>query len=234
MKQLIHIAFFVFVCSSCQKELKPANFNDPGNPTGIPSSTDSSWQPFSKDSYWKYRAANSPGEITILTSTGITQIFNGKSFNIFNVEKTGQLPGQAFFSKQDNRYELRNIFTRMEMANPRLYSGFIYLIDNAPSAGDTWEYDAGISSNSQPAKITGEIYSTTLTATVAGKVYKNVMLVKLKALYKLDAQSGYENYQSYYFYLVRGVGIIKTEAQSTGGGTNSFNITEELIDYKIY
>ena len=76
--------------------------------------------------------------------------------------------------------------------------------------------------------------STSITLTVAGITYKNVLLTKLEVLYKLDAQSGYEKFQSYYFYLARGIGIIRTDAFCTGGRPNIFNVTEELFDYRIY
>lgn len=234
MKGLFYILFFVLICSSCQKELNFDNVLTIRDSSIITPLVDTSWQPVSKNSYWKYKASNAAGDITNLISTGSSRVLNGKPFFEFNVEKSGLLQPSAYFSKQDNRYELQNIFTRMDIVNPRVYAGFVYLVDNNAKTGDTWEYDAGISSIGQPAKIKGEVQSTNITLTIAGKSYRNVLLTKLQVLYKLDSQSGYENFQSYYFYLARGIGIIKTDALSTGGGPNSFNVTEELIDYRIY
>lgn len=234
MKHLLSILFLSVLCSSCQKELQLEAVPAIRDTLVINNVKDTSWQPLSKNSYWKYKANSNAGEITILTSTGTTELIKGKPFNVFSVEKTGQLPGKAYFSKENNRYELQEIFTRMDIVSPRVYAGFVYLVDNNAKTGDTWEYDAGIATNNQPSKIKGEVQSTSITILVAGITYKNVLLTKLEVLYKLDAQSGYENFQSYYFYLARGIGIIRTDAFSTGGGPNSFNVTEELFDYKIY
>ncbi len=227
----------VFLCSlifcSCQKEL---NF-DPKTPLVIVDTTqkiDTTYQPFSKNSYWKYKSTNATNDTTIVTSTGNTVIIEGKLFYIFSVQKNGITQQDAFFSKEQQEYRLQNIFTRFELSRHKIYTPILYLIDKAPMSGDEWVVDAGNASNNLNSKYKGSVITPNLTITINNRVYTKVVQVKSSIFYKLEPNSGYENFQTYYFYLVRGIGIIKAESQSAGGGTNSFNITDELIDYKIY
>jgi hypothetical protein len=222
----------LFFCS-CQKEL---NFEPSAiiNPIDTTQRIDTTYQPVSKNSFWKYKSNNATNDITIITSTGNTLQIDGKSFSIFNVQKNGVPQQDAYFSKTQQDYRLQNIFTRFELTRHKIFTPILYLIDKNPKPYDEWEVDAGTASNNLNAKYKGFVITPSLSVTVNNKKYSNVVLVKIQIFYKLEPNSGYENFQTYYFYLVRGIGIIKAESESAGGGTNSFNINDELIEYKIY
>lgn len=235
MKCIFYILVtIVFFATSCQKELffdKAPAIIDTILTTPI---ADTSWQPGAKNSYWKYKSDNATADVTVLTNTGNTQDVNGKLFYIFEATKNGIVTNNALFAKQNMQYELRNVFTHFELVQPRVYSNIVYLINDTAKTGDTWEYDAGMASNNLPSKISGEVVAKGFSTIVNGKNYNNVLLTKVNIWYQIHAQGGYENYQSYYFYLVRGVGIIKARSVSTGGASNTFNISDELVEYKIY
>lgn len=71
MKQLFLILFLTVVCTSCQKELQFNVATAISDTPVISTVKDASWQPLSKNSYWKYKANSNACGITTLTSMGI-------------------------------------------------------------------------------------------------------------------------------------------------------------------
>ena len=236
MKRIIFYSFLIAsLATGCGKEMSiDTNGGGTGTGTGPGTgggSTDpGTYQPFSKNSYWKYKQTGTfPGETTI-TSTGQTRTVNGIPCGVFNSTST-ITPGtsEGFFGVKDHNY-----FTVLKGASPNTGAiidvTFLYLNDTA-SVGYTWDHVAG-TGNGFKALTPGKVLEKGITITVEGKSYTDVTHTQIDLQYELPVL-GVVTFATYDYYVAKNIGIIKVDSQGDvmwGGGLSS---EMNLIEYSI-
>ena len=224
MKRVFLLLAVVFVIASCQKEV---SFDDPSNGGGGGGgTTPDTYQPVTKDSYWKYKDSAFTGQVTLMTATGQTQTISGKLYHVIKSETTGQPPATGYFYASKPWYGLRmdannGIATTIE---------FVHLNDTA-SVGFTW-------GNTMPpvnglnAKVNSTLTERNITKTVAGKSYSNVIHTTLILEYELPI-FGWTPFATYEYYTAKGIGIIRIESDLSFMGQTAVRTVSDLIEYSI-
>ncbi|MGB8191569.1 MAG: hypothetical protein WCF67_06605 [Chitinophagaceae bacterium] len=233
MKRSLYLLAVLFVLASCQKEV---GFDTPpgsggsggggGTGTGGGGTLPDTYQPVTKDSYWKYKDSAFTGLITLMTATGQQKTINSKIYQVIKSETTGQPVAEGYFYTAKPIYGLRQdvnngIATTIE---------FTYLNDTA-SVGYKWtENMAPVNGN--PARFHGTIMERNISKTVAGKNFTNVIHTQLLLEYELPF-FGWTEFAVYNYYVAKGIGIIRIETEFTAFGQTGFRTVSDLIDYSI-
>src|SRR4030095_7741491 len=134
------ILALALVLSSCQKEID-FNLGPGGGPGG--GNTGGTYQPITKNSYWKYQETGTfSGEFT-LTSTGEKRTQNGIEYSVFAATPPAAPPTP---SEQLIGIKNHNYYAAIKGASPNTGAPFdinmLYLNDTA-SVGYTWQHTAG-------------------------------------------------------------------------------------------
>jgi hypothetical protein len=236
MKRLIFCSLIIAaVLQGCSKE---KSFETPsggsggnngggnGNGGGGNTTTDT-YQPMTKDSYWKYDQTGDLPQVYTLTATGTKQPSNGIDFYLFkSAQQAGTVDG--YFGIKDHSY-----YTKTPALGPNgtvIDLIMLYLNDTA-SAGFTMQHSAG-SVNGFDIKMPLKIIARGLTETVKGKTYNDVIHSQVLLQYDLPV-FGLTTFVTYDYYVAKNVGIIKIEAIGDdlfGGGAESL---VELTEYTI-
>ncbi|HEY0680075.1 MAG TPA: hypothetical protein VGD17_17445 [Chitinophagaceae bacterium] len=224
MNRLLLMLAVVTVMVSCQKEISFDNPSGGGGTGG--GATPDTYQPVSKDSYWKYKDSAFTGLITTLTATGQQKTIGSKNYQVIKSETTGQPAAEAYFYVAKPLYGLRQdvnngVATTIE---------FVYLNDTA-SIGYTWT-DNMPPVNGLNARFNGEIIERNISKTVAGKNYTNVIHTRLKLEYEFPIL-GWTQFATYEYYISKGVGIIRIESDLSAFGQTTVRTVADLIDYSI-
>jgi hypothetical protein len=238
MKRIIFYSFFIAsLATGCGKEIS-VETNGGGTGTGTGTgpgtgggSTDpGTYQPFSKNSYWKYRQTGTlAGEQTI-TSTGQNRTVNGILCGVFNSTST-LTPGttEGFFGVKDHNY-----YTVLKGASPNTGAiidvNFLYLNDTA-SVGYTWGNAAG-TGNGFKAFTPGEIIEKGITITVEGKSYKDVTHTRVDLQYEIPG-FGVFTFATYDYYVAKNIGIIKVDTKGDDMWASGLASEMNLIEYSI-
>jgi len=182
-------------------------------PDGTPKSD--SYQPVTKDSYWKYNEDVAGATITQTTTmTGATETINGKLYYIGNTV-TGQLSANSYYYHGGGKYVLRS-----STVGGGITLEYTYLVDNI-TVGEKWTAlltDNG-SINGVPAQLVGEIMEVGISKVVSGKTFNNV--VHTKMLFQYNFTGTMETVQTLDFYTARGVGLIQMDTSGQGVVTSS-------------
>lgn len=238
MKRIILCCFVIAsLATGCGKEISvetngsgTGNGNGSGTGGGGTTSGQDTYQPFTKNSYWKYKLTGSfPGETTI-TCTGQSRTVNGLPSIVFTSTST-ITPGTAegFFAIKDHNY-----YTIQKGVSPNTGASFdinfLYLNDTA-SVGYNWNYKAG-QGNGFTAYLDGTIIEKGITMTVEGKTYTGVIHTEIELQYDIP-MVGILTFATYDYYVAKNIGIIKLDAEGNpilSPGTSS---EMNLIDYSI-
>jgi hypothetical protein len=202
------------------------NGNGAGNGGGQ-NGTDT-YQPMSKDSYWKYKTTGYYSLENTTTSTGTQKTIDGINYTIFNSVNTGQPAGQALFGIKDHNY-----YSYAEGVSPQGGSfnvSYLYLNDTA-SVGYSWQHVAG-QGNGFAALTPGTIVEKGLSMTVSGKNYSDVIHSRIELQYAIPGIDTL-SYFTYDYYVAKNVGVIKLIATGDPLLANGATTTTELTEYTI-
>jgi hypothetical protein len=221
---------FVIVMSSgfvtsCSKEKSVEIKNNSGG-NGNPQT--GTWQPMTKNSYWKYQTTGSTASENTMTSTGQKRTVSGIEYTVFNSVTTGLPAGEALFAIKDHNY-----YSHAQGVSPMGGSfdvSYLYLNDTA-SVGYTWNHVAG-RGNGFTALTPGTIVEKGLSMTVEGKNYADVIHSRIDLQYDMLG-AGIITFFTYDYYVAKNVGVIKIDATGDPILTNGFTSTTNLVDYSI-
>ncbi len=216
------IVIFITGMVSCQKEFAIEDLPAGTTPSTGNNGSDSkdSYQPLSKDSYWKYKDSLT-GTITTQTATAITKTFDNRTYTaIANSDGTNT----------DTIYSANNLisyYSYGEVGNGSSSGSFLfhYLNDTVP-VGQSWEYLAG-QGNGIDVHIKATVIKKGMSVTVNNFNYTNVVHTDLELSYDMIGPV-----IKYEFYVAKGVGIIKVRSRGVGL-TQGFESCTDLIEYKI-
>ncbi len=209
MKKTLSFLIILIVVAACKKS------------NTAPSSAENqqdSYQPVSKNSYWKYNFTNflaQTGTIT-LTMTGEMETNNSLVFHKVSAIRNTIVYSHGFYHENGD-YIMHGSLTGV-------YDRVRYLKDNF-EIGQTWE-DSGVTYG-YPIKIVGKIVEKGIVRTVAGKQYTNVIHTQLKITQSVLG-GPYVDFQTSDFYMAKGIGLIEIINVSTNGTDNN-----QLIEYSI-
>lgn len=232
MKRIIRFVLVIAVLATgCGKEISVETHGaGPGNGPGGGTPTGDTYQPTSKNSFWKYKLTGAfPGETT-LTSTGESRTVNNLPCIVFTSTSTiSSSNGEGFFSIKDHNY-----YTIQKGTSPNTGASFdvnfLYLNDTA-SEGYTWNYKAG-QGNGFTAYIAGEIEEKGITMAVEGKTYKDVIHTKVELQYEIPLM-GTLTLATYDYYVAKNIGIIKLDTEGNPILSPGAHSEMNLIDYSI-
>ena len=225
MTRIFVLLALVFAISSCQKEV---DFDTPGGGggTGGGGSTSDTYQPVTKDSYWKYKDSAFTGQITLMTATGQTQTISGKLYHVIKSETTGQPATTGYFYASKPWYG-----SRMDVNNGIATTiEFVHLNDTA-SIGFKWN-NTMPPVNGLNARVNGEIIERNISKTVAGKNYTSVIHTQINLEYELPI-FGWTEFAIYDYYIAKGIGIIRIESDLTFMGQTAVRTVSDLIEHSI-
>ena len=226
-KLLLYFLGLSLVLVSCQKEV---NFDTPqgGGTGGGPSGGSGTYQPISKDSYWKYRQTGTFGGDYTITSTGQKRTQNGIEYTVFTSMPASSTSDQLFGSKDHNLYAS---FTGTSPNTGAPFSiNMLYLNDTA-SVGYAWQHTAG-QGNGFTAFTPGIIVEKGISLTVAGKTFNNVIHSQIELQYELSI-FGTVTFATYDYFVAKDVGIIRIETNGDPILAPGVNAISDLIEYSI-
>lgn len=184
------------------------------------------YQPFSANSYWKYRVViGSKVDTTTTTMTANTATFNNKIYHTVTSASTAYAGVQTGYMYADNH----NYSIRATTLINGITVDIVYLND----AATTWTNkitDSGFI-NGVPAQIIGTLVDANISKTVSGKTYNNVIHTKVDLQYNLTG-TGFSSVTVYDYYIAKGIGIIENDATINAFGYSTTSTTS-LIDYAI-
>jgi len=229
---LFPIAALFLFASSCQldapvlpKKIDTNGNSNTGNTTGTTTNTTGTYQPVTKDTYWKTVSTLTPGITSTATMTGETQTINGKLYYVANNTFTGNSNTfKGYYYHGNDNYLLRSTTL---IAN--LTVDFLYLKDNY-AIGKTWTAtvtDDGLV-NGVPGQIIGKIVEQGITKTVGGKKFTDVIHTNLVLQYNMG--NGFEDTEIFDFYMAKNVGIIQVDANIPIANITS---SSTLTDYSV-
>lgn len=196
-----------------------------GTTSGTTVSTTDTYQPVTKGSYWKTVSTLAPGITSTATMSGETETINGKIYYAVNSTASGSTDTyKSYYYHGNDIYLLRSTTL---VAN--ITVDFLYLKDNY-TIGKTWTTpvtDDGLV-NGVPGQIVGKIVEQGITKTVGGKNFTNVIHTQLRLQY--DIGSGFEDTETFDFYIAKNVGIIQVDANIPAANIIS---SSTLTDYSI-
>lgn len=220
-RSVLSLVAIIVLLSSCQKD------KSDDNPGG--GSTQDTYQPLTKGSYWKYKQTGTfAGENTIIV-TGNKKTMDGIEYVLLEGNNGGGTTGSAYYGVKGNNYYLR-----AAGVSPNSGAAFdltqLYLNDKE-AAGFTWDFEGG-QGNGFAAKIPGKIVERDLSMTVQGKTYKNVIHTQVNLKYDIfgvDVMS----FMFYDYYVAKGVGIIKIVSEGDPDMAPGVDAVSELVEYSI-
>lgn len=231
MKRFLLGLVVVFALASCQKEV---GFDTPtggggtgGGGTGGGGSTASdSYQPMTKDSWWKYKDTGVVNQTMTITATGQKKTIGSKVYDVANFTGTVQGTAEGYFYVAKPVYGVRQDVNNGTISTIEL----IYLNDTA-SVGYKWT-DNMPPVNGFPARFNGEIKERNITKTVNGKTYTNVIHTQTRLEYEFPVL-GWTEFAVYDYYVAKGIGMIKIETEIIAFGVSGGKGVRDLIDYSI-
>ncbi|AXY75006.1 hypothetical protein D3H65_13875 [Paraflavitalea soli] len=240
MKRILgSLLVIALLATSCGKEISTET-NGAGTAPGPGPGTGGSgtpvtgtYQPFSKNSYWKYKQTGAfPGEMTV-TSTGQTRTVSGISCGVFNNTSTITNPpstGEGLFGIKDHNY-----YSVIKAVSPNtgalLDITFLYMNDTA-SVNYDWDHVAG-TGNGFKIITSGLVLEKGIIMTVEGKTYTDVMHTVVQLQYELPGV-GLVPLTDYDYYVAKNIGIIKIKTiadDPMGGG--DIRTEMNLVEYSI-
>lgn len=232
---LLYCLVITSFVTSCGKEISIETVGNgpgtgPGGGGGSPNTDQGTYQPFTENSFWKYRQTGAFASDVTITSTGQQRTVNNILCGVFNSTST-LTPGttEVFFGIKDHDY-----YTVLETASPNTGAiidiSFLYLNDTA-AVGYSWNHMAG-TGNGFTAYTPGTVVEKGLTMTIEGKTYKDVVHTKIDLQYDLPVW-GLLTFATYDYYMAKNIGIVKVISTGDpiwGGGIQS---VMNLVDYSI-
>lgn len=212
---LIIMVIATFCYTSCKKETTPNN--------GAPPSANS-FMPVTSGSVWTYGIYTkySSDTVTVKMNTA-NVVLNGKSYYTANVTpKHGGAYGIYFYEK-DHVFAIRSF---NNYANAVLE---LQLYNDTATINNSWissSTDDGKIDNS-PVRAVTTITQKGITKIFSGKTYTNVVQVQVDIQY--DLGGGYQDTDSYIYYLCKGVGILGYTSTFLGESTED----ESIISYSV-
>jgi hypothetical protein len=193
--------------------------NSTGGTTVTPNSD--SYQPVTKDSYWKFAEITGNATNTEThTITGTTATFNNKLYYTFNIVSTALGNTTGYYYHGNDSYSYRGTSAGFTVE-------YLYLKDNY-AVGKTWTApitDNG-TLNSVSAQLIGQILESGISKTVSGKTFANVIHTQL--LIQYDMGNGFETIQTQDYYIAKGIGIIEGD-----GNTSGLISTSKLSEFTV-
>lgn len=234
---LLLVLFISIVFASCQKEvdgtLPPDGTNNGGNTGGnnnggnggTPTTSNGSYYPLTKDSWWKYKDSLT-GNISNGKAVAKTKTVSGITFTAI-VPVSTPSTDTAWFAAPSPNYYLYGSGISPQGASFAIL--FHYLNDTA-AVGHSWKYNAG-NGNGFTAYITTTIVEKLSSMTVQGKTYKDVIHTRLDLSY--DVFGSELDMGAYDYFTAKGVGIIKIRSGLSFMGQTLIETSTDLIDYSI-
>lgn len=201
-----------------------ANTNS-GAVTGYTGSVPNTYQPVTKGSVWTYKY-DILGDQSLsfnITMTGVTNVFNGKTYYAAksnNPQSDGSL---GYFYPSDHVYS-----TRGSTISAGVIVDMLYLDDRMTLTDSviTTVNDAGVVNGAAGRFITKTIEKG-VSKTVNGKTYNDVIHTRVDLQY--DYGFGFQSFGIYDYYLAKGIGLIQLDFSSLGISISS----ETLTGYNI-
>ncbi|MGY3214051.1 hypothetical protein [Mucilaginibacter sp. HD30] len=211
MKKTLSISFIiVLMACGCKK-------NNESPDTG----SKNSYQPVSRESFWKYKEIGPSGTplTTLVTMTGATKTINGHMYYEYTTQLAPSGAKGTGYSYSENGI-VRSAIGDVEN---------LFLKENA-AIGETWTYMGPMADKEEIRPgVFVDSYSTVIAKvvekginyTVEGKAFANVIHIKQMKQYSSGATIDLDDY-----YIAKGVGMI--ERKSADGTNGSL-----LVDYAV-
>lgn len=219
-KALLLITFSLMILASACKldaPVYPTSNNGPNN------SGSDSFQPVTAGTYWRFNGDVGGVPLTqTITMTGATEMVAGKLFYVGTNVMGGVSAANNYYHGGGN-YILRGT-----SLGGGITLDFVYLIDDM-TVGRTWtaRLTADGTVNTVPAQFVGKLVEANITRTISGKSFTDVVHTQGQLQYNLTGTM--ETFQTYDFYIARGVGLIQIES-STNTGIKTVN---SIAEYSI-
>ncbi|MDB5249489.1 MAG: hypothetical protein JWQ40_3883 [Segetibacter sp.] len=220
-------AILLYGVYSCQKEFvltdadTHAAVDTTGNstpPVVVTPAFDSSYQPLTKGSFWKYRDS-ADKDMSLHTALDVMKTINGKIYTAVLASDSTSTDSVYFAHDSINYY----MYTLEDTSS----FTFNYYNDTA-KIGKSWDYTSG--NGSSAIRLRTTVISRKTNLTVNNTVYKNVVHSQVQMT---TLTSGTFTPQFIFdYYLAKGVGLIKARTKGVGPASGILN-TEELTEYSI-
>lgn len=226
LKNLLLLTLVIALFSSCKKDAEVSELTGTDNPDNIPENA--TYQPITKDSYWKNEADFGTSiETETVTMTGKTKTINNKIYNeaqsVFGKTAT---TSSAYYYNANHVYKIRS--TSLVYG---ITVEFEYLNDTA-KVGYSWTRNVTDDGtvNDVPARLIGKIKEVGLSKIVNGKTFKNVIHTEMQLQYNMTG--AFETSATYDTFIAKGVGIIQMNADLDLYGLKMTSTTK-LKEYSI-
>ena len=228
MKKLFALTALSCVLFSCQKEVTFDSPSSGGGGGGTSGGVSNTYQPMSKNSYWKYHETGTfSGDFT-LTSTGTQRTINGITYTVFSAAPATTLSEELFAIDHHNMYAYFEGIAPGSTAT--LNINMLYSNDTA-SVGYTWDNLAG-QANGITAYTPGTILEKGVSLTVGGKSYNNVIHSQIQLEYDFPLV-GRMPAIAYDYYVAKGVGVIRIESTGDAILAPGVHTIADLTEYSI-
>jgi hypothetical protein len=223
MKPFILFLSLSVVLFSCQKQV---DFDSPqgggGNGNG------GTYQPVSKNSYWKYHETGSYSGDYIITSTGEKRTQNGIDYFVFSAAPATSISEELLGVNGHNLYQ----FFEGQVPNSTagISLNMLYSNDTA-SVGYTWDNMAG-QANGLTAYTPGTILEKNISLTVGSKTYSNVIHSQIELQYDFPIV-GIVNAATYDYYIAKGIGMIRIVTVGDPNFLPGVSTNADLVEYSI-
>ena len=225
MKPFILLLSLSVVLFSCQKQV---DFDSPQGSGGSGTGGTGTFQPISKNSYWKYHETGTfTGDFTI-TSTGEKRSVNGINYSVFSATPGTTISEELFGTSGHDLYQffegpIPNSTTGISM-------NMLYANDTA-SVGYTWNNTAG-QANGLTAYTPGIILEKGISLTVGGKTYDNVIHSQIVLQYEYPIV-GIVSVATYDYFIAKNVGIVRIVSVGDPVMSPGVSTTSDLVEYSI-
>lgn len=220
------IVLFVTLIS-CQKEhiVIPQAIKDRAEAVRKESS-DTTYQPVSAGSYWRYKIIDGLGEKESISTTTVSGNVSVEGriryYEVEGIEEGGDKNSITHFRRAKNIYSLRGPLPGIEDV-----VDIDYLHSYLPTEG-SWE--ANFHANGVSGKLTGTILQKGQRRLVGALEFNNV--IHTRVLLQYDLSGEIYTWATYDFYIAKGIGIIETHTQLDLFGLVA-ETRSELIEYSI-
>ncbi len=239
------ILFIIIPClglfaTSCQKgfEITDDGIDTTGNTGGTggtgggsttnPPVANTSYQPLTVGSFWKYKDS-ATGIVSTETVSNISKSYNSLSYTYSSISPSSGADSMFRLANGSN-YHFLTIASAGTGGGTAATINLFYL-DTTKNVGQTWAANAG-TANGFNATSETKVIAKNITLTVEGKTYSNVIHTQVSLSYDLPVV-GSTKYTDYDIYSARGIGIIRTRAVIYNMGTVILTTKRDLTDYQI-
>jgi hypothetical protein len=221
-KYLLLLLPFIAILNSCQK-INGVQI------AGVATGASATYQPLTAGSTWTYRTdyGGSFGyplaDTSVITMSANTYTINGKLYNqAYETHMGFGIADTGYYYTNNHEY---STMTKLQASATSSYAiEMLYLKDNA-AVGTTW---SSSTSNSSLGiiQLTGKIVEKSISKTVAGKKFANVIHTNIGLTYGIQGSTYTVTYD---MYIAQGVGVIHVDLNQPGYPT----VPEDLIAYTI-